>query len=101
MNGLYMELKGILKANGFTQHQYARAIHVAPSTMDTRFQGVQPWALDEMYHTLDLFRIPHNQLHLIFPPDGKAESASSNTTVSSIPHVIRVKFVLKEIEELD
>ena len=90
-----------MKANDYTQHQFARAIGIAPRTIDTRMQGWQPWTLDEAYRTLDLFGVPHNQLHLIFLPEGKAEAAKNNTPISSIPHVIRAKYVLKEIEELD
>lgn len=29
------------------------------------------WSMTEMYQTLDLLHIPHDQLHFYFPKDGK------------------------------
>ncbi|MEA4927853.1 MAG: helix-turn-helix transcriptional regulator [Candidatus Limiplasma sp.] len=71
MSRLYAALRGLMAANDYTQHQFARAINVAPRTMDTRMQGKYPFTLDEAYATLDLFRIPHDRLHEIFPKDGR------------------------------
>lgn len=98
---LFSELRGLMKANDYTQEQLSRAIGMPRGTLTTRMSGRYPFTLDEAYRLLDFFRIPHNQLHLIFPPGGKAETGKNNAPVSSLPHVIRAKYLLKEIEELE
>ena len=98
---LYIDLRGLLKANDYTQGQFARASGIPIGTLRDRLCGKYPWTLDEAYKVLDFFRVPHNQLHLIFPPGGKAEAGKNNAPISSLPHVIRAKYVLKEIEELE
>ena len=98
---LYSELRALLTANDYTQEQFARVSGIPIGTLQDRLCGKHPWTLDEAYMTLDLFRVSHNQLHLIFPPGGKTEEATNNAPISSLPHVIRAKYVLKEIEELE
>ena len=98
---LYSELRGLMTAHDCTQEQLARAADIPFGTLKVRFSGRSPFRLDEAYRLLDFFRVPHNQLHLIFPPGGKAEAGNNNAPISSPPHVIRAKYVLKEIEELE
>ena len=68
---LYSELRGLLTANDYTQEQLARELGVKRTSISRRLNGTATFTLDEAYHTLDLFRVPHSRLNEIFPKDGK------------------------------
>lgn len=68
---LYSELRGLMAANDYTQEQLARAAGISYGTVKDHLRGLHPWTLDEAYRTLDLFHIPHDRLHEIFPKDGR------------------------------
>ena len=44
----------------------------SPASISQRMSGQTPWRVNEMYAVLDLCKIPHDQLHIYFPKDGKS-----------------------------
>lgn len=69
----YMRLRGLMAANGDTGADIARELKLGQTTLSHRMMGHEPWRVDEMYALMDRYRMPHSELHLVFPPEGRNE----------------------------
>ena len=66
----HANLRGALVAADITEKYLARKLLRGVTYVSHRMSGKEPWALDECYQILDLLHIPHDQLHIYFPPGG-------------------------------
>jgi len=66
----HAKLRGALIAADMTERQLARELLRGVTYVSQRMSGKEPWALDECYKILDIIRVPHDQLHVYFPPGG-------------------------------
>lgn len=64
----YAELRGLLVQNDMDQKQLARRLQMGLTSLSARMNAHQTWELSECYAIMDLFEIPHERLHQIFPP---------------------------------
>ena len=76
MAKLYKKLRGALIEHDMTMQDLARCLLVSHRTIAARFSTEQPWTVDEMYSTMDLLGLPHDQLHIYFPADGVSHTAA-------------------------
>lgn len=67
-SGLYGELRMLMKANGMDTEQTARRIGRRTSYFSQRMNGHASFTVAEAYTLLDLFGVPHERLHEVFPP---------------------------------
>lgn len=66
----YVALRRRLSEYHYTIADMARELLIGQRTIQYRFSGTQPWTLPEMYHVMSWLGLPHDQLHIYFPPDG-------------------------------
>ena len=73
MNASYSKLKGLLRERCIDAEYLARKIGLSTAaSVYYRLSGKTPWRVNEMYAVLDMCKIPHDQLHIYFPKDGKS-----------------------------
>ncbi len=70
----FRKLRGKLVEAGITQQELGYHIGRNYQSVNARMNDRLSWSLAEMYQTLDLLHIPHDQLHIYFPKDGKDPS---------------------------
>jgi len=69
----YSKLRGLLAERDINTEHLAKLIGLrTAASISQRMSGKTPWRMDEMYTILDLCGIPHDQLHIYFPKDGKS-----------------------------
>lgn len=69
----YSKLRGLLHERDITTEHLAKKLGLRnAASISHRMSGRTPWRMDEMYTILDLCGIPHDQLHIYFPKDGKS-----------------------------
>lgn len=68
---LYRRLRGLLAENDMTQADLARPTGLSVSAINQRMAGRADWTAGQMYAVMDYFRIPDDQLHIIFPKGGE------------------------------
>ncbi len=73
MNASYSKLRGLLRERSIDTAYLAEKLKLASaSSVSERMGGHVPWRINEMYAVLDLCKIPHDQLHIYFPKDGRS-----------------------------
>jgi len=65
-------LRGYLTAAGIDQRYLANQMGVSISYVSSRITARSPWDADDMYFIMDMLNIPHDQMNVLFPKDGKA-----------------------------
>ena len=63
----FTEIRSLLTRYDMTQEQLARRLGIGETGMSQRMQGKHVWTSGEMYAVMDIFEIPHERLHEIFP----------------------------------
>lgn len=80
-------LRRTLAYHSVTQTELAEAWNAAhPDLTEFKYQpwfsdllnGKRQWQLEEMYFVMDYVGIPHDQMHIYFPPNGEAENKTKN-----------------------
>lgn len=69
----YSKLRGLMQEHGDTQEDVARTLKLAKPTVSLRMNCKLDWRASEMYALLDRYHVPHDQLHRVFPPNGRNE----------------------------
>lgn len=69
---MYDYLRGRLRQLGIRQQDLTPLLGVAQTGISRRMNNKIPWSLNEMYQLMDICRAPYEELHLYFPPAGKA-----------------------------
>lgn len=75
MQRRYMKLRAAMAEYGYTQSDLARVLLLSARSVSSRFTANEPWHIDEMYKLMNLLRLPHDELHLYFPQEGKPTQA--------------------------
>ncbi len=68
---LYLELRGLMKSNDYTQAQLGRKLGMTRESLSGRMRGKIAFKQKEMYTVMNLFNVPYDRLAIVFPPDGK------------------------------
>lgn len=66
----FVEVRSLMTLNDMTQPDVAKTLGISPSHLSRKMVGDRPFDLDEMYTILDLFQVPHERLHIVFPKNG-------------------------------
>lgn len=74
MARLFSEIRGLLTANDMTQPQLGRRIGLASDAINKKLNGHSPFTMPEAYGILDVFGVPHERLHEVFPPVPSAKA---------------------------
>lgn len=67
-------MRARLQEYGIEQTDLAKKLGRSIAYLSHRYTGKDPWTLDEMYTILDLINEPYENLHKVFPRNGKGES---------------------------
>lgn len=68
---------------GYGQEDMAKRLLLKPLSISQRFTCRVSWNLTEMYEVLDWLNLPHDQLHIYFPPGGIAPEKGGETACTS------------------
>jgi hypothetical protein len=52
---------------GYTRKELSRDLGIGETTLSFRLNGRKPWQKDEMYKVLEVFKVPEEYLHIVFP----------------------------------
>lgn len=69
---MYDYLRGRLRQLGIRQKDLKAVFGYDQPAISRRFNNHTAWTLPEMYQLMDICRAPYEELHLYFPPAGKA-----------------------------
>jgi len=69
---LYKKLRAKLTEKGHDQIDLAKLLDRCLTYVSLRFCGHMAWDMDDVYRMCLIYEIPHDQIHLYFPKDGKA-----------------------------
>ena len=70
----YTLLQKEMRRQGITRKELSYELQLCESSVNNRMQGTIDWSTKEQYKVLDYLGVPHNELHLYFPPNGEEES---------------------------
>ena len=68
---MFLKLRARMKELDVDQLYLAKKLKMCPASLSLRMTGKIQWQLDEMYAAMDILHLPHDQLHLYFPQNGK------------------------------
>ena len=68
---LYSELRAEMRRQHVKIVDVAGWLGLKDYSVERRLRNENPWRLDEAYTVLDGLHIPHNKLHILFPPGGE------------------------------
>ena len=74
MARLYSKLRGLMREYGDTQDDLARVLLLGRASVSNRMRGAADWKLGEMYALMDRYHVQYDQLHMVFPKDGRTDS---------------------------
>ena len=63
----HARLRGLMMQNDYDQHQLARKLGIGITNMNQKINYHTPFTIEEAYTILDLFGVPTEQLHEVFP----------------------------------
>lgn len=66
----YRKLRSLMALNDVDQRRLGLELGMTRQAISTRFTNRTAWNLEEMYHILDFFDVPYDQLHEVFPKNG-------------------------------
>ena len=67
----YAVLRGLMRQNDETQTDLCRLLLLSRSALSDRFNNLTDWKIGEMYAIMIHYRMPFEQLHIVFPMNGK------------------------------
>lgn len=70
----YAKLRALMMENDDTQNDLARLLLLKPQSISNRMHNRTDWKLSEMYAIMNRYHVPHEQLHEVFPENGKRAS---------------------------
>lgn len=71
MSKLFPKIREMMRQHDLNNKSFAEELGIAASTLSGKLNGHYPWTSDEMWKIMELFSIPANQLHCIFPRGGR------------------------------
>lgn len=63
----HMVLRELMADIGYTREELARQLAIGVATLSSRLNGHLPWLKDEMYKILEIFNVPEEHMHIVFP----------------------------------
>ncbi len=60
-------LRDLMDEIGYTNEDLARDLKLGGTTVSLRLNGRRAWQKDEMYRVLEIFRVPEEYMHIVFP----------------------------------
>ena len=63
----HVVLRGLMDEVGYTRDELSRELGIGITTLSFRLNGRQPWQKDEMYKVLEVFKVPEEHMHIVFP----------------------------------
>lgn len=73
----FSNLRHAMDDNDIDQSYIARRILRNPRYVSERMCAYKPFTLNEAYTIMKILNIPHDQLHVYFPPNGQNEPGCS------------------------
>lgn len=70
MEKTYKALRKAMAIHDMNSADLGMRLMLTQQSISNRMTGRCPWKIDEMYSIMDLFGLPHDQLHIYFPPNG-------------------------------
>ncbi|HRR40114.1 MAG TPA: DUF739 family protein [Syntrophales bacterium] len=68
---LYKKLRAKLVEAGISHREFALLIHRCHAYVSQRMNGLKAWDTDDIYAACAILGIPHSEIHIYFPKDGK------------------------------
>jgi len=66
----YPHIRAGMTREGIDQEYLCELMKRSQFYITKRITGKEPWTQDEMYFLMDLFDIPYDQMHIVFPKNG-------------------------------
>ena len=63
----HVVLRELMDDIGYTREELARDLKLGVTTLSFRLNGRQPWQKDEMYKIMEVFKVPEEHMHIVFP----------------------------------
>ena len=63
----HVVLRELMDDIGYTREELAKDLKLGVTTLSFRLNGRQPWQKDEMYKILEVFKVPEEHMHIVFP----------------------------------
>lgn len=63
----HLVLREMMADVGYTREELARQLSIGVATLSSRLNGRLPWLKDEMYKILEIFNVPEEYMHIVFP----------------------------------
>ena len=63
----HVVLRELMADIGYTREDLKRDLKLGLSAISARLNGGAPWQTDEMYKILEVFRVPEEYMHIVFP----------------------------------
>lgn len=63
----HLVLRELMADGGYTREELARQLRIGVATLSYRLNGRLPWLKDEMYKILEIFSVPEEHMHIVFP----------------------------------
>ena len=60
-------LRELMAEVGYTREDLARDLKLGLTALSFRLNGRTPWQADEMYKVLEVFEVPDEKMHIVFP----------------------------------
>ena len=81
MEKTYKALRKVMAIHDMNSADIGRRLMLTQQSISNRMTGRSPWRIDEMYSLMELFGLPYDQLHIIFPPNGVATNIDGRGNV--------------------
>lgn len=63
----HVVLRELMADIGYTREDLRRDLKLGLTAVSARLNGRTPWQTDEMYKILEVFRVPEEHMHIVFP----------------------------------
>lgn len=67
----FAALRGLLAAHDYSESELAEKLGRSLNYVSLRLNAKASWSQDEQYTIMDLFNVPYDRLHIMFPKGGK------------------------------
>lgn len=63
----HVVLRELMDDIGYTREELAKDLKLGVTTLSFRLNGRKPWQKNEMYKILEVFKVPEEHMHIVFP----------------------------------
>lgn len=83
MSKLFSKIRDLMRIYDLTNKSFAEELGISASTLSHKLNGHFPWSSDEMWQIMEMFNVPPNQFHEVFPRHGKGQAVPKLTRRSA------------------